>query len=245
MKTTLLLIGVLLAQSFDVASIRRSAPDNPNGSTYEYLPGGGLRIENSTLRGLVESAYDARDFQISGGPGWLNADRYDVIARSRTDEAAVSSAAETTATRLKLRTLLAERFGLALHHELRELQQYVLVLDKNGAKLKAVSASDAAGGKTGIQSNCGHLTATRASMANVAFTLSRRLRRPVVDRTGLAGTYSFEVNWTSDVVPCADAAADGPSIFTALQEQLGLKLESMKGPSDTLVIDHADRPSEN
>ena len=82
-------------------------------------------------------------------------------------------------------------------------------------------------------------------MASLAFTLSRRLRRPVVDLTGLTGLYSFQLDWASDLVPCADAAADGPSIFTALQEQLGLKLESTKGLVDTLVVDRAERPLEN
>jgi uncharacterized protein (TIGR03435 family) len=241
----LLLIGVLLGQAFEVASIKRSAPDNPNGSTFEYLNGGSLRIQNSTVRGLIESAYDIRDFQISGGPSWLNTDRYDVFARSQAEQPVAAGAEEMKATRAKLQTLLATRFALSVHHEMRELQQYTLAPEKGGMKFKADPPVPEAVARTGIQSNCGHMTATRASMASLAFTLSRRLRRPVVDLTGLTGLYSFQLDWASDLVPCADAAADGPSIFTALQEQLGLKLESTKGQVDTLVVDRAERPSEN
>jgi bla regulator protein blaR1 len=241
-----LLIGVLVGQAFDAASIKRSAPDNPNGSTFEYLPGGSLRIKNSTLRGLIESAYDVRDFQVSGRPAWLDTDRFDIFARGEADGRTTSRADEMKATRLKLRTLLATRFAVTLHHEMRELQEYLLVPQKSGLKVSAdPPLPEGLPERAGIQSNCGHMTATHATMANLAFTLSRRLRRPVVDRTGLTGSYSFQLDWPSDLVSCADAAADGPSIFTALQEQLGLRLESTKGPVETVVVDRAERPSEN
>jgi uncharacterized protein (TIGR03435 family) len=84
----LLLVAALQAQTFDAASIKRSAPANSNGSTFEFVTGGGMRVKNGTLRGLIESAYDVREFQIAAGPAWLNADRYDVLARSRSGEAA-------------------------------------------------------------------------------------------------------------------------------------------------------------
>jgi bla regulator protein blaR1 len=239
----LLLIGVLVAQAFDAASLKRSAPDNPNGSTFEYQTGGNLRVQNGTLRGLIESAYDVRDFQIFGGPSWLNTDRFDVVARSQERDRAASPADEMKATRLKLRLLLETRFGLSVHHETRKLQQYTLVPQKGGVKLKI--DPDTSASRTGIQSNCGHLTATRATTANLAYTLSRRLRRPVVDLTGLTGVYTFQLDWSSDVAPCTEAPSDGPSIFTALEEQLGLKLESIKAASDVIVIDGAHKPSED
>ena len=99
----LVIDATLHAQTFDVVSIKRSAPANPNSSTFEFLIGGGMRVKNGTLLGLIESAYDVREFQIVGGPSWLNADRYDVLARSRSGEVATISAEEMKATRLKLR----------------------------------------------------------------------------------------------------------------------------------------------
>ena len=242
----MLLLAILLGQAFDVASIKRSAPDNPNGSTFDYQTGGGLRVRNGTLHGLIESAYDVRDFQVEGGPGWLSTDRYDLVARSQPGSAAVSRVDDLKATRLKLQWLLVERFRLAVHREMRELQEYEIVADRKGVKLSAdLPLPEGAAARTGMESDCGFMRATRATMANMVFALSRRLRRPVLDRTGLAGTYTFELDWSSDVVPCPNAAADGPSLFTALQEKLGLKLESIKGPVETILVDRAERPSEN
>jgi bla regulator protein blaR1 len=241
----LLLAAILQAQTFDVASIKRSAPANPNGSTFEFLQGGGLRVEYGTLRGLIESAYDVRDYQITGGPSWLNVDRYDVTARSEPGSAEVSRAEEMAATRLKLRALLAERFQLAVHRETRESQEYALDVEKSGSKV-ITAESVLPNARTGIQSTCGRMTGTQASMANLVFVLSRQLRRPVIDRTGLKDRYNFELNWTPDVAPCIGAADNNaPSIFTALREQLGLRLDSIKGPVETIVVDRAERPSED
>jgi uncharacterized protein (TIGR03435 family) len=239
-----LLTAVGQAQTFDAASIKRSAPGNPNGSTFEFLTGGGLRVKYGTLRGLIESAYDVRDFQIAGGPSWLNSDRFDITARSELGSAQVSRAEEMVGTRLKLRALLAERFQLIVHRETRDEQEYVLVVDKSSPKL--VAARTAPDSRAGTQATCGHLTGTQASMANLVFVLSRQLRRPVIDRTGLTDRYSFELDWTPDVAPCAGAADNNaPSIFTALREQLGLRLDSIKGPVEAVVVDRAERPSEN
>jgi uncharacterized protein (TIGR03435 family) len=243
-KIALLLIAVLFAPAFDVASVKRSAPDNPNGSTFEYMTGGGLRVLNGTLRGLIESAYDVREFQVRGGPAWLTADRYDVVARSQPGDIAASRADDMKSTRLKLQTLLADRFKVIVHREVRELQEYALVTDKKGTKFTAAAAEDAASGRTGIQSNSCHMTATQANMTNLTFVLSRRLQRPVVDRTGLTERYNFQLDWSSDGA-CADANDNSPSIFTALQEQLGLKLESIKGPVETIVVDRAERPAKD
>src|SRR5258706_116998 len=130
MKAALLLVATLLAQTFDAASVKRSAPNNPNGSTFEFLAGGGLRVQNSTLGGLIESAYEIGDFQVSGGPGWVTTDRFDVLARSQPGDATASRAEDMKATRLKLQAVLADRFRLVVHHEMRELQEYTLTVDK-------------------------------------------------------------------------------------------------------------------
>ena len=179
-----LLSATLHAQTFNAASIKRSEPGNPSGSTFEYQTGGALRVRNGTLRGLIESAYDVRDFQIVGGPGWLNADRFDVLARSESAESPVPRTDEMKTTRLKLQALLADRFKLVVRHETR-------------------------------------------------------------DATGLTERYNFQLSWTPDLVPCADSAENAPSLFTALQEQLGLKLESTRGPVDVVVVDRAERPTED
>src|SRR5215831_16373902 len=131
----LAIAATLHAQTFDAASIKRSASDIAGGSTFEFLTGGGMRVKNGTLIGLIESAYDVREFQIVGGPSWLNADRYDVFARSRSGEAATISAEEMKATRLKLRALLADRFQLVVHRETRELPEYALAVEQSGSRL--------------------------------------------------------------------------------------------------------------
>jgi len=240
-----LLGAALQAQTFDAASIKRSAPANPNGSTYEFQRGGGLRVGNSTLLGLIESAYEVRDFQIAGGPSWLNTDRYDVLARSGSGEVATTSAEEMKATRLKLRAVLADRFHLVVHRESRELQEYALVVERRGAGLVAVPADPQPGARAGVQSTCGHMTGTQALISNLVLYLSRQLKRPVLDGTGLTARYNFELSWTPELAPCPDSADNAPSIFTALREQLGLRLDSIKGPVDTVVVDRAERPSED
>jgi uncharacterized protein (TIGR03435 family) len=237
------LTATLHAQtSFDAASIKRSEPNNPNGSTFDYRSGGSLRVLYGTLHGLIESAYDVRDFQVIGGPGWVNTDRFDLQARSAPGSPPVSRETDIAETRLRLRTLLADRFQLVLHRETRELPQYVLRVNKDGPTL-IVERSSPANLRTGIQSTCGHMTGTWASIANLTFVLSRQLRRPVLDGTGLSERYTFQLDWTPELAPCGDSASDAPSIFTAIQEQLGLTLDTSKGPVDVLVIDSAQRPT--
>lgn len=227
------------AQSFDAASVLPADP-NAVGSTFQFPSGSRLRISNGTLRQIIETAwYGFRDFQIVGGPSWLNSERYDITANSELHGAADG----IPEVRKKLQALLAERFELRVHTETRELPLYRLVPAKNGPKIAAAnSTGDSA--PSGIQSNCGRITGTRTTMANLAIYLSRQLHRPVEDHSGLTETYSFEVEWTPDDAPCSPPT-EGPSIFTALQEKLGLRLESAKGPQEVLVIDSAGRPSEN
>ena len=239
----ILLSATLHAQTFNAASIKRSEPGNPNGSTFEYQTGGALRVRNGTLRRLIESAYDIRDFQIIGGPGWLNTDRFDVLARSESGESNAPRADEMKATRLKLRSLLADRFRLVVRHETREMQEYVLGVDKDGTKLVAERTAPAR--NSGIQSACGHMAGTRATMTNLTIYLSRELGRPVLDATGLTEQYDFRLSWTPELAPCAESAENAPSLVTALQEQLGLKLESRRGPVDVLVVDRAEPPTED
>lgn len=241
--------------TFEAASVKPVKPGDVGGSTFQFIPAGGLKVTNGTLKGIIETAYDVRDFQISGGPSWVSSERYDISARApgelRTRNGAPPD--DIGETRRRLQALLAQRFQLKVHRETKELPVYALVVGKSGSKLVEGTASNA---PAGIRRECGQMTGTRASMGNLAFYLSRQLERPVLDRTGLPGRYDFQLDWAPDSAPCSAAAdgagagaaansADGPSIFTALQEKLGLKLESTKGAVEVIVIDHAEKADEN
>jgi uncharacterized protein (TIGR03435 family) len=222
--------------TFEVASVKPGRPGDARGSTFQFTPGGGLKVTNGSLKGIIEMAYDVRDFQISGGPGWLSSRPWDISARSASDE-------DTFETRRRLQALLAQRFQLRVHRETRELTAFALTVAKSGSKLVE---GESANTPAGIRSGCGQMTGARASMVNLALYLSRQLERPVLDHTGLSGRYDFHLEWTPDSGPCAAPAdGDGPSIFTALQEKLGLKLESTKSPVEVIVIDYAERADDN
>ena len=241
---------------FDVATIRPGKP-GARGSTFSFTHGGGIQITNGTVKGLIEMAYDVRDFQIDGGPGWVNSVPYNIVAKATSDEPEAHADDSMRATRLRLQTLLAQRFQLKIRRETRDLPVYVLTVSKNGARLVDRGDSKSAeGSPVGILASCGQMTGTRTSTTNLAYKLSRQLNRVVIDRTDLSGTYDFQLSWTPDLGPCSASApagssetpassSDGPSIFTALQEQLGLKLEPQKGPVNVIVIDHIEEPSPN
>jgi uncharacterized protein (TIGR03435 family) len=239
----------LPSPAFEAASIKATASGDPRGSTFSFTPGGGLKVTNGTLKGLIESAYDVRDFKISGAAGWMNSQGYDVFAKTAPDDPqtpARSTQDRIKETRLRLRELLADRFHLTVHRETKELPIYALTVAKNGPKLKE-NATTPPG--AGIRTACGQMTGTSTSMANLAIMLSRQFDRSVQDRTGLTGKYDFQLAWTPDAGPCGATAdglpPDGASIFTALQEQLGLKLESTRGPVEVIIVDHAEKAAEN
>lgn len=237
------------AVSFDTASIKLSEPGNVRGATFQFLPGGGLRVVNGTLKGLIESAYDVRDFQILGATGWMGSERFDVSAKSPAGVSAGDGSENIKATRLRLQSLLAERFRLRIRRERRDIPEYSLRIAKGGLRLVAEPRSaDGIIAPGGIDASCGRMIGMRASMSQLAAKLSREVSRPVIDDTALDGRYSFQFEWAPDVGPCsvADPAVQlstSQSIFTALEERLGLKLESITGPVDVVVIAAAERPS--
>jgi len=151
--------------------------------------------------------------------------------------------------------LLAERFQLQVHRETKEIPEYALVIGKNGARLTGAAAPDSQTRGSGIRSGCGQMTGTRATMANLAFALTRQMGRLVTDRTGLGGRYDFQVEQAPEAACGGPPAAPGsepapdmserPSIFTALQERLGLKLEAVKGPAEVVAIDRVEKPAAN
>jgi uncharacterized protein (TIGR03435 family) len=256
--------------TFEVASVKPSGGDDHRVGI-QFMPGGGLRTTGTTLKFLVTFAYDVRDFQVSGGPGWINSDRFDIVAKSERGSPESEAPADlrnmtdaqmkTTAEqmRLKLQALLADRFQLTLHHETKEQPVYALVVGKNGSKLKE-SEVKAGERRRMMRMGRSELNAEGVAIDMLTNTLSNVLGRPVIDRTGLKGNYDFKLQWTPDPgqsggpfggppPPGADAPPppdpNGPSIFTAVQEQLGLRLESQKGPVDLIVIDRVEKLSEN
>ena len=277
--------------TFEVASIK---PNHSAGrqAGIQMAPGGRFVATNVPLRFLVEQAYGVKSFQISGAPGWLDSERYDIEAKTEAsgEDPGHDEPWKLTEEQRKLReeefkqrvqALLAERCKLTVHHDTRELPIYTLVVGKNGAKLQeskdGVGPSPdefkpdgpkGEGPKMGrmngpmMRMGRGEIIAQRMSMTMLANSLSRQLDRNVVDNTGMKGHYDFDLKWTPDEMqdamfkglggggdakPASDSAPDasGPSIFTAIDQQLGLKLESKKAPVEILVIDHIERPSEN
>ena len=254
--------------AFEVASVK----PNTSGDGRVLMmpqPGGRLNLVNVPLRLLIRNAYRVQDFQIVGGPDWLGTARFDVVAKA---EGGNPSQEEL---QLMLRSLLADRFKLVVRPDTREMPTYSLVParadGKTGAQLRrsdancsgpanAPSAPPAPGQlpTCGSMVGFGNLKARGSTMPALATALSTFAGRIVVDRTGLAGGYDVDLNWTPDQIPRPAGGGDQPvqvngatidsngsSLFTALQEQLGLKLESAKGPVDVLVVERAEKPADD
>jgi uncharacterized protein (TIGR03435 family) len=222
-----------LAQSaFEVASVKPSTATD-GGSSYRVQPGR-LTMTNESIRQIVQAAYGVPDFRYAG-PGWLEGERYNIDAKTDSRDAKQMT--------LMMQTLLAERFKLAVHHESKLLPGYALVVAKGGLKIRAVEGE---GGNFNESRN--KVIATHLDMPYFAKFLMNLLAQPVVDETGISGGFTFELQYAnprSDRVEKADGDQLLPSIFTVLTEQLGLKLEYRKVPVDVLVVDHAERPTEN
>jgi len=225
------LIATVLAQlttpaaaqtAFEVASIK------PNTGVSRDMkivptPGGRLNGENLTLKFLIGIAYRIGDNQIQGGPGWIASARYDIAAKAETDK-------EFPDFSPMLQTLLEDRFKLAVHHEIRDQSVYVLTMAKEGLK-------DSGAGSGSIEMTSKRMEGAGITMDSLARALARLTGMVVIDQTGFNSKFDVHLAWTPD--------GDGVSLFTALREQLGLKLESRKAPVDVLVIDHVEKPSEN
>lgn len=242
---------------FEVASIKPSDPAT-KGSSILTDRVGGLTVKNVPVKNLITMAYNIRDFQLSGGPGWIGTERYDIVAKPErnaeappdTDLSSMSDDQRKTRDeqwKERVRTLLATRFGLVIHKETKEQSVYVLSVAKGGSKLKVVTPVP--GTNQGMRGDRGRAQGMAAPISMLVNNLSSAVGRPVLDKTGLAERYDFVLQWTPDVAaaenPDAAPADSGPTIFTALQEQLGLRLETAKGPVDTIVIDQIERPSAN
>jgi uncharacterized protein (TIGR03435 family) len=252
--------------SFEVATVK---PDRSSGFTrFENILPGRFTATHVKTKTLIAYAYNVRDFQVSGGPAWINSSEFDIAAKPEGAETAKLEKAPWEQYReeygLLVQSLLAERFKLKVSHAIKELPVYALVVGKNGPKPTPTKGQPGGPGpKRGpwIDAGRGQLNSAGMSMADLADTLSLYSDvegRKVLDRTGLTGKYDIKLQWTpmedQPTIPAASNAgghdgtqpdSSGPSIFTAIQGQLGLKLVPTKGPVDVIVIDHIERPSEN
>jgi uncharacterized protein (TIGR03435 family) len=252
-------IGVLQAQQvpppaykYEVVSIRPATPGEQNSG---FSPGaqGGLKARNDTLMQLLTFAYGARDFQIIGVPGWARTERYEINLTPDRSETALPdnpSPAQIdgwlTRNRQRMQAVLLDRFGLVIHKETRESSIYALTVAKNGHML-AAPANPQQGASFNI--NRGQQIVARSStMQMLADSLASLLGRHVLNATGLDGSYDFKLEFARDAATQNEAAAandERPSIFTALIEQAGLKLEPKRGPVPVFVVDKVEKPTQN
>jgi uncharacterized protein (TIGR03435 family) len=205
------------------------------GSTTIGVSTGHSRVTMThvTLKRAVMSAYVVGPNQIFGGPPWFDSFPYDIVAK-----APIPTDDDALLMRM-LQSLLADRFKLAIHHETRTIQAYVLEVSKQGPKLEK---SDE--GEDSVNSSRGAMDAKHITMDRFAEVLSREMDHPVVNHTGLAGTFNLKLQWEPDGADGA-GATDRPSMFTGVQEQLGLRLRAEKSPVGVIVIDHAEQPAGN
>jgi len=236
--------------TFDVASIHESKATDGHHHIYNDPSESHFRTVNVSLKELLQFAYSLPKSQILGGPSWLDSTMFDIDAKSDVAIDAQLHALPASQARqqkqLMLQALLADRFRLTTHQETRPLPAYSLVLAKGGATFK----SSEIGGTT-IDSGRSrlHVAGSDNTLALLAGELAQTLGRPVLDNTGIAGRYDLTLKWTPDDGPPpmlnGEPDTSAPNLFTAIQEQLGLKLEPTKAPVPVLVVDHAEMPSEN
>jgi uncharacterized protein (TIGR03435 family) len=275
--------------AFEVASIKPNS--SGDGRVMMQMQPGRFIATNITLRLLIRNAYQLQDFQITGGPGWMASERYDINAKMpdgfTPPPGPPAPGAGPGPMQLMMRTLLADRFKLAVHNENKDSPVYALVLARSDGKLgpqlkksETDCAAQFAAGRgrgrgamppppgppqpgesipCGMRIGFGNLVMGGSPLTQFANSLGMFAGRVVLDRTGLAGNYDISLTWTPDQMPQRPPGApdgpppqvngvaidpNGPSLFTAVQEQLGLKLDSQRGPVEMLVIDRAEKPVE-
>lgn len=254
-------------RQFDVVSIKENVNGGPGRPSPISVTPGRAALTNVSLRTLIQVAYQVQPRQLVGEPDWVNNSRFDLLATT-------SASASVAEMRMMLRPLLEDRFGLVVHTETREVPVYALTLARRDGKLGPnlkVSTTDCQAngarpldtapprGATDGPPPClilplfgqGRFQGRGLRMANVASALNNVVDRTIVDKTGLTEPYEFDLTWTPDALLQPGTTANGqanitaPSLFTALQEQLGLKLEPEKGPEQVLVVDKVQKASEN
>jgi bla regulator protein blaR1 len=254
---------------FEVSTVKPNK--SGDGGTRIMFTPDGVSYTGIPVQMLLRDAFGVEDDRILGAPGWVTTDRFDIEAKVDASDAPKLKDLKFEQRRQMLVPLLVDRFNLKFHDEIKELPTYALVIAKSGTKLHEAKPGDTyPNGMKGPdgQAHAGAMMMGRGKITgqgvSIAMLLGALLRqgidRTVVDRTGLTGNYDFTLEWTPDNAPpamtggseggrpvnSAPSQSDaGPSIYTALEEQLGLKLESQKGPVDVIVIDHVEQPSPN
>jgi uncharacterized protein (TIGR03435 family) len=240
---------------FEVASIKMVRATGGSGHSSENSDPG-LLHGSMTLKSYIMAAYNVKTYQVTGGPNWVDDSTYDIVAKL--EMAALPklpanltpdqrATAEEDRLHSALQGLLADRFQLKLHHDAKEMPAYALTVVKSGFKLKETPETAGCGTNSKGNGTSINFTATCVDMTRFASYLSRVTRQPVSDETHLQGSYSFGLEYIPDDLKTA-ASTDQPalpSLFTILQQKLGLKLEQKKVPVDIFVVDRAERPSEN
>jgi uncharacterized protein (TIGR03435 family) len=244
---------------FEVATIKASKPDVEESMM--MMTKDGVSITGIPLAMIIREAFNTEDDHLIGEPGWVKSSHFDIEAKVAPEDAPKLKGMPFAQRKTMLVQLLVDRFGLKYHRETRDLPVYELVIAKGGVKMQPAKEQDPAKARHLMMvDGPGKLESTAMKVENLRHVLSQQLGRTVVDKTGLTGNYDFTLNWTPDQptpgmaaqgdappAPSDDAASStpGPSLFTALEEQLGLKLESAKGPEEVIVIDHIEQPSAN
>ncbi|HVG54092.1 MAG TPA: TIGR03435 family protein [Vicinamibacterales bacterium] len=252
--------------TFEVASIKRNVSGDANSSV-RGQPGGRLVVTNNSLYNLIRNAYNTQRFEMVPGaklPSWIDSDRWDINAKG-------SETATQPEVMQMLQNLLAERFKLVARRETREMPIYALVLARSDGRLgpqlrrsdvdcAAVAAAVKAGGAPppppagggpfcGTRANASggvaHIEMHGMPLENFVRNLSAQAGRVIVDKTGLTGAFEFQLTFTPDQAPPGSTPSDNASLFAAIQEQLGLKLEPQRGPVNVLVIESAEKPTED
>jgi bla regulator protein blaR1 len=242
--------------TFELASIK---PSDPASTMAIRRSGHRIATTNTSLLFLITWAYNVHSDHVFEKPGWLDKVHYDVVASAPEDRGPAAPVAPGQPTWLQraMQALLAERFKLSLHKEMRELPMYVLVVGKDGPKFQLTPPPESMGQNPFRVPGPGRLIGTQVSAAMLAYVLGNQLGHTVEDQTRLTGVFDFKLEWQPDPpagrmdMPAAGlegapVGSGGSSIFAAIQEQLGLKLEARKGKIDVLVIDRIENsPTEN
>jgi uncharacterized protein (TIGR03435 family) len=233
--TVLLFAQATAPPAFEVASIKPHR-EGPGFHYFQFLPGGRFHATNTWIKYFIQRAYDLKDYQVSGGPGWITSDRFDIEAKAESAEAKESQ------MRLMLQTLLVDRFQLKTREEAKEFPVYDLVVDKGGPKVTSLKPDDPGNCRRDNSEICGLRT-----MAQLADFLTNTLGQPVFDKTEIQGNYDLLINF--DVYEARNQVAPPdytkPPLRSALREQLGMKLEPRKAMIPVLVIESIQRPTEN
>lgn len=226
----------------DVVSVRPRDQNDISSNSRIGMNGRRFELVNKTVLMMLEFGYGVDKKQIAGAPNWIETERWDVQGVPN-----VSGHPSLKQLQSLTQKVLAERFGLRLHRETKEMAVYAVTVAKGGAKI-ARSVGDPNGTSDESDRRSGGqvtMRMTNASMGEFTMHLGFFLDRPAVDRTGLAGRYDFQLNWTADESHAPTDGSAAPGLFTAIQEQIGLKLEPVKAPADVLVVDAVEKPEAN